>query len=141
MEIGRGNMRDGRVGGGSRRPAVAADIAGHVQLAALTARHVLEAALPINVPGADVGGIHRQPNPSKVEFVGHVDAALHQLGADAEVLKSGPDYDQHFAFLPVDGEDRRMSDDRGGGGTGRHMDAGAKHILDPTHARFILQGG
>ena len=87
-------------------------VAGHVQLAALLVRDVLESALAIDVPCPHVRRIDREPNPLEAEFVGQIDAASHQFGADAEVLKSGADDDQHFALLLVDGKQGGMADDR-----------------------------
>ena len=85
-------------------------VAGHVQLAALFVRYVLEPALAVDVSCPDVGGIDREPNPLEAEFVGQIDAASDQFGADAEVLESGADDDQHFALLMVDGKNRGMAD-------------------------------
>ena len=103
----RRHVRYAALGPVGRLRTEAADLAGHVQLAALLVRHVLEPALPINVPRTNVRRIHRQPNPLKPEFVGQVDATPHQFGADAEILKTRTHDDQHFALVHVDGESRQ----------------------------------
>ena len=101
--------RNGRTG--RSRPAPAAHLARHVHLAALPVRHVLEPALPVNVPRPHVGGVHRQPDPLEAQLIGQVDARLHQFRADADVLKPRTDDHQHLAFLPVDGEQGGVADE------------------------------
>ena len=109
-------MRSGNVGDGvlsvvGRLQSAAAHVARHVQLAALDVRDVLEAALPIDVPRPDVRRIDGKPNSLETEFFGQLDATSHQFGADAEILESGADDDQHFALLRIDGKYRGMADD------------------------------
>jgi hypothetical protein len=113
-------------------------LAGHVQLVPLLAGDVLESAFFVHVPGADVRGVDRQPDPLEVQFGGQVDAGAHQLGADADVLEARADDDQHLALPRVDGEQGGVSDDGGVAGGGHEVDARGEHLLHPFRADLVL---
>ena len=115
-------------------------MADHVELAALLVRDVLEAAFAIDVSGADVRGVDRQPDSLEAQFPGQSDAASHQFGADAEVLIVGADDDQHLALLLVDGKQSGVADEAPAAVDCDDVDAGGEHFPHPLHANFVLDG-
>lgn len=84
--------------------SIAAQIANHIQFARLRMRGVLKTAFCINVSGPKIGGIDGKPYFFKAQSGGRVNAAPRQFGADADVLESRPDHNEHFALALVDGK-------------------------------------